>query len=157
MRLCMLLWIAAALIRAQNTPVQPIPFSHKTHSEQHLKCADCHSLPDPGEVMTFPSATKCMYCHRTIKTDSPGIKTLQAYAERKRPIPWVRVYEIPSYVYFSHKTHIDAGTDCAVCHGPVKERDTLSAEVPLHMQDCMNCHRAHKAPVDCGTCHELKN
>jgi hypothetical protein len=114
-------------------------------------------MPDPGEVITFPAASKCMVCHRTIKADSPAIKEVQSYADQKRTIPWVRVTEIPSWVYFSHKTHVDAGTKCEACHGPVGERDRLGQEVDLTMKGCMDCHRARKATLDCGTCHELKN
>jgi Cytochrome c7 and related cytochrome c/Class III cytochrome C family len=141
----------------KNPPAQPIPFSHKTHVALPLKCSDCHAMPDPGEVIALPAASKCMACHRTIKPDSPAIKELRAYAGQNRPIPWARVYEIPSWVYFSHKTHLDSGAKCESCHGPVAERDRLWRESDLSMRACMDCHRTHKATLDCGGCHELKN
>ena len=149
--------VSLLLFQAKNPPVQPLPFSHKTHAAVALKCADCHAMPAPGEVVTIPEASKCMACHRTIKADSPAIKELRGYAEQKRSIPWVRVYEIPSWVYFSHKTHLDSGTKCEACHGPVADRDRLGRESDLSMAGCMECHRAHKATLDCGGCHELKN
>ena len=43
---------------------QPIPYSHKTHLAMGLKCANCHTNPDPGEVMGFPAESKCMSCHQ---------------------------------------------------------------------------------------------
>jgi Zn ribbon nucleic-acid-binding protein len=153
----LLLTSRLALSQDKNPPVQPIPFSHKTHAALSLKCSDCHAMPDPGEVITIPAASKCMACHRTIKADSPAIKELQAFAEQKRSIPWARVYEIPSWVYFSHKTHLDSGAKCEGCHGQVAERDRLWREADLSMRGCMDCHRSHKATLDCAGCHELKN
>jgi hypothetical protein len=158
-------WFAAGVLvvsplvfpQGKTPPVQPIPFSHKMHVALPMKCGDCHTMPDPGEAVDIPSASKCMACHRTIKTDSPTIKELRSYADAKRSIPWVRVYEIPSWVYFSHKAHLDAGTKCEACHGPVAERESLGRESDLSMKGCMDCHRAHKATLDCAGCHELKN
>ena len=49
------LWLAAV-----NPPEQPIPYSHKQHVALGLKCKDCHTMPDPGELMTIPAAAKCM-------------------------------------------------------------------------------------------------
>ncbi len=138
-------------------PVQPIPFNHKLHVAIPTKCTDCHSMPAPGEVITIPAAAKCMACHVAIKADSPAIKEIRSYAEQKRAIPWVRVYEIPSWVFFSHKTHLDGGVKCEDCHGPVAERVQLRRESDLSMKGCMDCHRARKATLDCAGCHELKN
>jgi hypothetical protein len=154
---CWFLLVSLVLLPDKNPPVQPIPFSHKTHAALLLKCGDCHITPDPGEVMAIPTASKCMTCHRTIKADSQSIKELRTYAEQKRAIPWVRIAEIPSWVFFSHKTHLDSGTKCDACHGPVAERDRLWQEADFSMRGCMDCHRAHKATLDCATCHELKN
>ena len=135
---------------------QPIPYSHKQHLALGLTCKDCHTMPDPGESMGIPVASKCMACHQTIKKDSPAIRDLASYAEQKKRIPWVRVYQIPSYVNFSHKDHLETGAKCAACHGDVAQRDSLTRETDLSMTGCMNCHRATKASLDCGLCHELK-
>jgi formate-dependent nitrite reductase cytochrome c552 subunit len=154
------LWLVAGLAAAlaqAPPPSQPIPFSHKQHSEAKLKCGDCHATPDPGEVMTMPAVSKCMACHQTIKTDSPAIQDLKRYATAKRDVPWVRVYQIPSYVYFSHKVHTEAGASCETCHGPVAQRERLAKETDLSMGGCMNCHRDRKATLDCAACHEAKN
>lgn len=145
--LLLLLWAA---------PEQPIPFSHKQHTELKLKCADCHAPPAPGEVETFPEAAKCMLCHQAVKTESPAIQDLKRFADAKRDVPWVRVYQIPSYVYFSHKVHAESGAGCETCHGPVGERERLERETDISMGGCMTCHRTHKAPLDCAACHELR-
>lgn len=104
--------------------------------------------------MTLPEASKCMECHSTIKQDSPAIQKLAAYAKTDREIDWVRIYQIPAYVIFSHKTHIDSGATCNDCHGPVAQRDRLFRETDLSMGGCMNCHREKKVSINCTTCHD---
>jgi hypothetical protein len=68
----------------------------------------------------------------------------------------VRIYQIPSYVAFSHKTHLETGAKCVKCHGDVAQRDVLTKEGDISMGACMTCHRENKASNDCGFCHELR-
>jgi len=149
-RLAGLALLAAGLHGQQ----QPLPYSHKTHLALGLKCNSCHKNPDPGELMSFPAEGFCMGCHQTVKADSPYIQKLAAAAREKQPIQWVRIYQLPSFVYFSHRVHTDAGATCETCHGPVRERDVMTKEVPLNMQFCMACHTKTKARADCAACHE---
>ena len=154
---CALLLAMAVSLRAADPPPQPIPYSHKQHLALGLKCKDCHAMPDPGEMMGIPAAVKCMTCHESVKKDSPAIQKLAAYARDKRSPPWARVYQIPSYVLFSHKAHLESGATCETCHGKVAERDRLWRETDISMGGCMNCHRANKASLDCTYCHEARN
>ena len=147
--------VFAALLHAEDAPPQPLPFSHKAHAgTMKLACKMCHPNPDPGETMTIAAPGVCMQCHSAIKADSPEIKRLAEYAKEGKQVPWVRVYEIPSWVDFSHRAHVEKGNTCQDCHGPVAERDQLAKETDLSMGGCMNCHRAKKAGMDCGYCHE---
>jgi len=151
------LFVASAQTAKQTSspPQQPIPYSHKLHAgELGLKCSTCHLKSDPGEKMGIPATSACMECHSTISTDKPAIQKLAAFAKDNRPVPWVRVYEIPSYVRFSHRAHLLAGSSCAQCHGEVKEREQLYKEVDISMASCVKCHQANKASVDCTYCHE---
>jgi hypothetical protein len=150
----LLLRSAAAHGEQPKLPVQPVPYSHKTHLALGLGCDSCHENADPGEYMGFPAESFCMGCHRGIKADSPYIAKLAAAARDKKPMPWTRVYRLPNYVYFSHRVHTTAGTPCETCHGPVRERDVLTREVVHSMKSCMACHDATKARNDCGACHE---
>jgi hypothetical protein len=111
-------------------------------------------LEESGELMAIPQSARCMICHQTIKRESSDIQKLAAFQRDKRSIPWVRVYEIPSYVRFSHKAHLDAGAACEKCHGPVSERDTLVRETDISMNGCMTCHRANRADISCVYCHD---
>ena len=145
--------LAAAAAWAAEPPVQPIPYSHKQHIALGLKCKDCHTNPDPGELMGIPASSKCMTCHSTIKKDSPHIQKLAA----SKAIDWVRVYQIPSYVYFNHRTHLESSAQCEKCHGQVAERDRLFREGDISMGACMKCHRANQASISCNYCHEQPN
>jgi len=144
---------------ADTTPVgQPIPFSHKQHAETaRLKCDDCHKLAQSGEGVSIPSGKSCMTCHARLAKDSPSMKDLKSYVDENQPVPWIRVYEIPSFVEFSHKSHLDAGTKCGTCHGPVTARDRLWRETDLSMDGCFSCHRQRGASTNCSTCHNLEN
>jgi Cytochrome c7 and related cytochrome c/Class III cytochrome C family len=139
-----------------GAPKQPIDFSHKVHAgAAKLPCKMCHPNPDPGETMTIVGADACMQCHSAIKADSPEIKKLAEYAKSSSPVPWAPVYELPSFVKFSHRVHLQAGDTCQECHGAVRERDRLYREASLTMGACMNCHRLKKATLDCAVCHDL--
>ena len=121
--------VILALLLAQSKqippPEQPIPFSHKQHAGAlKLKCKMCHPNAGSGETMQIATASTCMQCHSAIQTDSPAIQKMAAFAKDNREIPWARVYEIPSYVNFSHKTHLDAAITCENCHGRVAERES---------------------------------
>jgi hypothetical protein len=152
--------LVAAIAQAPKLlgPEQPIPFSHKLHAgAQQLKCATCHKNADPGERMGLASAALCMQCHEEVKADSPVIQKLAAYANEKREIRWRRVYEVPSYVYFSHRAHLTAGGSCVECHGEVREFERMHRARDISMASCVNCHQAKGASVDCTYCHEKMN
>ncbi len=160
-RLAIALALAAALFAQKPSspppvpPAQPIAFSHKRHAGAlKLPCKMCHQDAGTGESMTIAPASMCMQCHSSIKTDSPEIRKLAAYAAGPRPIAWAPVYQIPSYVDFSHKTHLASGAACADCHGPVAESDALARVGDITMGGCMNCHRLRKVSIDCTFCHE---
>ena len=145
--------LSLAAAASQGEP-QPVPYSHKTHLALGLECASCHSNPDPGESMGYPPESFCMTCHQAIKAESPHIQKLAAAAKENKPLPWVRVYQLKEYVYFSHRVHIQASTTCETCHGPVRERDVIAREVEHNMRSCVACHQAKKARDDCKACHE---
>ncbi len=135
-------------------PPQPIAYSHKVHAGTlQLPCTLCHVNPDPGELMTLPATATCMTCHTGIKTGSPAIQALAAHAKAGTAVPWVRVYQIASYVNFSHRAHLAADATCADCHGQVQTRDRLFREGDITMGACLNCHRAKSASLDCNYCH----
>lgn len=80
-----------------------------------------------------------------------------------RPIEWVRVHDLPDFVYFDHRAHVAAGVTCQYCHGPVETMSRVYQFSSLSMGWCVNCHRDAtaqgingkpvRASVDCITCH----
>ncbi len=141
-----------ALLLAGFAADQPLPYSHKTHVALGLKCSGCHTMPGKGEMATFPPESLCIGCHSFIKKDSPHIQKLATFAREKKPVPWVRVYRVPDYVWFSHRIH-SKGAKCETCHGDVAARDVVKQEKPITMAACMSCHEETNAPNECNTCH----
>ncbi|MES2221756.1 MAG: cytochrome c3 family protein [Acidobacteriota bacterium] len=138
-------------------PEQPVPFSHKEHAGTlKMGCEYCHTMSRSGETLLIPRATFCMQCHQTVAADDPSVKKLAEYAETDRAIPWVRIYELPSFVSFSHKIHLQHGATCEQCHGQVAQRTRLFKESDISMAACINCHREKQASTDCSTCHMLE-
>lgn len=134
---------------------QPVAFSHRQHAEAQLKCADCHATAATADAAGMPATAKCMACHRAIQADSPEIQKLAAFHRKDGKAPWVRVYRVRDFVFFSHTNHLKAGAECQTCHGPVATRDVLLKEVSTNMAACVNCHRERKASTDCSLCHQL--
>ena len=157
--LCAVFGLTAAAFASEAPPVgQPIPFSHRQHATvAHLKCGDCHKLAPSGEVLSIPKGKTCMACHSQIGADTPGIRDLKEYLADNGRVPWVRVYEIPGFVEFSHRTHLEAGAKCETCHGAVATRDSLRRETDMSMGGCMSCHRTTGASTSCHTCHSLED
>ena len=135
-------------------PVQPIPYSHKTHLALGLTCATCHTNQDPGRLMTFPATSACMQCHVAVAKDKPDIQKLASYAKSGEPVPWVRVYVLLTGVQWSHRKHLEAGVKCEACHGQVAEMDRMSEVTSVTtMYSCYHCHQMNNAPTVCETCH----
>jgi hypothetical protein len=136
-------------------PEQPIPYSHKRHLALGLECRQCHVNPDGGELMTYPATAFCMTCHQAVAIDRPAIQKLASFHAAATPVPWVRVYDTPDYVYWSHGAHLRAGVACVECHGPVPERDVIAQETDVvTMLGCRRCHDKRQVFTDCGDCHE---
>jgi len=80
-----------------------------------------------------------------------------------RSMPWVRVHNLPDFVYFDHRAHVTAGVACQHCHGPVESMQRVRQHASLSMGWCVNCHRdatengingtAVQASIDCAVCH----
>jgi mono/diheme cytochrome c family protein len=172
---------AASLVTPAHAPVQPIFFNHVIHAGSfQIPCQHCHTEARRGVAAGVPSVQRCMGCHAIIGAqDNPEIRKIHDYWNRRQPIPWVRVFKVPEFTYFPHKSHVRAGLACQTCHGPVERMPRVGADRlghfipddllnivrtrpivrPLTMGWCIDCHREQnakngmKAPLDCVTCH----
>jgi hypothetical protein len=124
-------------------PTQPIAFSHKLHAGEHqINCAYCHTSVYKSKSANIPSANICMNCHSQIKTESPEIKKIYRAIERKQPVQWVRIHNLPDLAYFNHSQHTQVGgLECQTCHGPIEKMDVVYQYSALTMGWCINCHR----------------
>ncbi len=75
--------------------------------------------------------------------DSLGLNEKMARDPSKNPSPitWVKVHNVPDFVYFDHRAHVNAGVSCQQCHGPVETMEQLRQAQDLTMGWCVNCHR----------------
>ncbi|MCB1049124.1 MAG: cytochrome c3 family protein [Acidobacteria bacterium] len=139
-------------------PEQPIPYSHKLHAgDLQIPCEYCHTYARRSRSAGIPALEQCMACHKLLATDRPNIQKVRDAFEAKQPIEWVKVHDLPDFVYFSHKRHISAGFACQECHGPIETMEKVWREAPLTMGWCVNCHKSNLdkgASVDCLTCHK---
>jgi hypothetical protein len=134
---------------------QPIHFPHATHiNKVGLACTHCHQTVTNSPAAGVPPVSVCMECHKKVKTDSPEIQKLTEYWTKQQPIEWSKIHQVPWHVRFTHKRHIAAGVDCAVCHGEVKTMMQVHQVRSLEMGWCVRCHRENNAPTDCWTCHK---
>ncbi len=124
-------------------PTQPIAFSHKLHAgENQINCAYCHTSVYKAKSANIPSANICMNCHSQIKTESPEIKKIYRAIERKQPVQWVRIHNLPDLAYFNHSQHTQVGgIQCQTCHGPIQNMEVVYQYSALTMGWCINCHR----------------
>ena len=155
-------------------PVQPIHYSHKIHAgDNEIDCKYCHSSARVSKHSGIPSLNVCMNCHVNIaeyngeedlekgytkEFYTNEIKKLykavgwdeenQRYTGETQPVKWVRIHNLPDFVYFNHAQHVEvAGVDCQKCHGPVEEMEILYQHSSLTMGWCIDCHRETNVDV----------
>lgn len=149
-------WADAAFFPG-TSPEQPINFSHKIHAgDNQIPCMYCHIGARRSISAVVPSVNKCMNCHEVVAKDRPQIREVKNYWANKEPIPWIKVHDLPDFVYFPHKRHVSAGVECQTCHGPVQTMERVTRVAPLKMGWCLNCHKDQQVEngLDCWTCHK---
>lgn len=83
--------------------------------------------------------------------------------QEAKQIDWVKVHNLPDFVYFDHRAHVVAGVECQKCHGVVESMQRVRQVESLSMGWCVNCHRevneqglngvSVNASTDCDACH----
>ena len=179
-------WLMWVGVYKGYQPEQPIYFSHKIHAgENKIDCQLCHSSAKYGKVSEIPSVNVCMNCHKGIaeykgKYIEEGkdrafytaeIKKIyeaagwdegsQSYTGKIKPIEWVRIHNMPDFVYFNHSQHVVAGEQtimkakkvdvvCKACHGQVQEMDKVQMANNFTMGWCIECHRTTEVDMTNG-------
>jgi hypothetical protein len=121
---------------------QPIQFSHKHHvADDGIDCRYCHSTVEKSGFANIPATSVCLSCHSQLFLDSPKLAPLHESARSGKPIEWVRVHDLPDFVYFPHDIHVSKGVACIECHGQVDQMPLTWRTASLEMQWCLHCHR----------------
>ena len=121
---------------------QPVPFSHKHHvGDDGIDCRYCHTSVENSSFAGIPATETCMTCHSQLFRDAPVLQPVRDSWQTGAPIKWVRVHDLPDYVYFDHSIHVSKGVGCATCHGQVNEMPLTFKTQELYMRWCLNCHR----------------
>ena len=154
-RVLPLLLLASLSCLWAQPPQQPINFNHKSHVEQQkMECTNCHQLATKSRHSGLPTANLCMACHMVIKANSPEIKKLATYKQKGQAVPWVRLYQLPGFVYYSHRRHVNSGIECKTCHGSTGTTEISESTRTFTMAFCMDCHRQKNVSNDCAVCHQ---
>lgn len=134
-------------------PAQPVPFSHALHAGQlKMDCRYCHNTVFDAAHAAIPPTATCINCHSP--ADESGVTGLASIHEgdtRLAPIhkswesgqsvAWVKVHNMPQFVFFNHSAHVNAGVSCVSCHGRIDQMDVVYQARELSMAWCLDCHR----------------
>jgi hypothetical protein len=143
-----LLWLLAVINRSgyvTNQDVareQPVQFSHKHHAgELGIDCRYCHTSVEVSPVASIPPTKTCINCHAQIWAQSAYLEPVRASWKTDESIRWIKVNDLPDFVYFNHSVHVYKGIGCASCHGRVDTMNQLYQATSLQMEWCLECHR----------------
>ena len=128
--------------RQGQRPEQPVPFSHKHHvGGLGIDCRYCHTSVEDSAFAGLPPTKTCMNCHSQVWSDAPMLEPVRSSFREDKSIEWVRVNNLPDFVYFDHSIHLNKGVGCVTCHGQVDEMPLTWRENSLSMEWCLDCHR----------------
>lgn len=128
---------------AQNeVPEQPVPFSHQHHvGGLGIDCGYCHTGTNRSAFAGLPDTATCMSCHSQLWTNADVLAPVRESFSESKPLAWVRVHDMPDFVYFNHQAHVSNGVGCESCHGRVDQMPLMRQAKPLTMRWCLDCHR----------------
>jgi hypothetical protein len=142
-------WVIFTLMRSswatgQNEFIeQPIQFSHAHHvGGVGLDCRYCHTSVEHSAFAGIPPTNTCMNCHSQLWTNAPILEPVRASFRNNTNLTWIRVNDLPDFVYFNHQIHVKQGVGCVTCHGPVDKMPLMYQAQSLLMEWCLDCHRA---------------
>jgi hypothetical protein len=146
--LAFLVWAWAELnasdyaTRAKVPVEQPVPFSHEHHvGGLGIDCRYCHTSVENSSFAGIPPTKICMNCHSQIWNNAAMLEPVRSSFRTDESIRWIRVHDLPDYVYFNHSIHVAKGIGCTTCHGPINKMPLTWQHASLQMAWCLECHR----------------
>jgi len=141
-------WVVLTLQRsdfvtsANQFVEQPVQFSHQHHAGGiGIDCRYCHTSVEVSPSAGIPPTKTCINCHSQIWNQSPYLEPVRASFRDDKPLTWVRVHDLPDFVYFNHSIHVTKGVGCETCHGRVDRMPLMIQKASLQMEWCLDCHR----------------
>jgi hypothetical protein len=123
-------------------PEQPVPYSHALHVGQlGMDCRYCHNTVERAAFAAIPPTQTCMNCHSMIRKTSEKLTPVFSSYATGMPVEWIKIHDLPDYVYFNHSAHVRRGIGCVSCHGRIDTMEVVRQVEPLSMGWCLNCHR----------------
>lgn len=123
-------------------PKQPVEYSHALHAgELGIDCRYCHNTVEQTAHASVPPTQVCMNCHQSVRADSNKLIPVKESFSTGMPVEWIRVHDLPDYVYFNHSAHVERGIGCVTCHGRVDKMEVVYQAETLSMGWCLDCHR----------------
>jgi hypothetical protein len=129
-------------LRIGYMPEQPVPYSHAVHvGKLGLDCRYCHNTVERSGHAAIPPAETCMNCHTKIRADSAKLLPIREAFATNKPVKWLKVHDLPDYVFFNHAAHVNRGVGCESCHGRIDQMEVVWQDKALTMAWCLDCHR----------------
>src|SRR5437879_4641671 len=89
---------------------QPVPFSHQHHvGGLGIDCRYCHTTVEKSSFAGIPATKICMNCHSQIWNNAAMLEPVRSSFRTDESIRWIRVHDLPDYVYFNHSIHVAKG------------------------------------------------
>jgi cytochrome c7-like protein len=128
--------------RQQVFVEQPLQFSHMHHvTDDGIDCRYCHTSVETSSFAGIPPTKTCMNCHSVLFANASFLEPVRASFRDNKPLHWVRVHDLPDFVYFNHSIHIKKGVGCETCHGRIDQMPLTYQQNSLLMEWCINCHK----------------
>lgn len=150
---CLFVATHPTTVNVGHRPTQPVPFSHRLHAGQlKLDCRYCHNTVEKAAHAAIPPTATCGNCHGGDRTEpgrvlgavhlaSAKLEPVRRSLETGESIDWIRVHDLPDFVYFNHSAHVTRGVSCVECHGRIDKMEVVTQVQTLSMKFCLDCHR----------------
>ena len=92
-----------------------------------IDCRYCHTSVEVSPSAGIPPTKTCINCHSQIWNHSPYLEPVRASFRDDKPLNWIRVHDLPDFVYFNHSIHVQQGRRLRNLSWP---RRSHAADVP---------------------------
>jgi c(7)-type cytochrome triheme protein len=148
---------------APAPPKPTIEFNHSKHLAFGLECSTCHAEDPLSQDPQLPKMEACGMCHEVVSASSGSLSCNLCHTDPEFRTVWTKDAEKKKWdniaKKFKHKTHIQKGMACTVCHENILN-STKSEDNNYPKRD--SCGRCHVVYADhgyswslCTQCHDF--